>query len=91
MMENVTSGMVPPPMGSEVTERMWKPSRIEALRYHEVSIKFLNRGVVVTVGCKQIAYESIETFMTAFNNYVERPYDVQETWRKSFDEQDQIK
>jgi hypothetical protein len=89
MMENVTSGMVPNPM---LTERVnWKPSRIEALRSYEINIRFLDRGVMVSVGCKQIAYESVETFMTAFKGYVERPYDVQEAWRKSFDEQDQIK
>jgi hypothetical protein len=77
---------------SELTERVnWKPSRIEALRSYEINIRFLDRGVLVSVGCKQIAYESVETFMTAFNNYVERPYDVQGAWKKSFDEQDKIR
>ena len=87
-MENVTRGMVMPELPAKVE---WTPSRIEALRTYEITVKFLDRGVLVSVGCKQIAYESIATFMTAFNNYVENPHDVQEEWRKSFQEQDQIK
>jgi hypothetical protein len=87
-MENVTREMGMPELAAKVT---WRPSRIEALRAYEFTIKFLDRGVLVSVGCKQIAYESIETFMTAFNGYVENPNDVQESWLKVFNEQDQIK
>ena len=65
-------------------EKSWKPSRIEALRNHEINIRFLDRGVMVSIGCKQIAYESIETFKSAFNAYVDNPQDVQEAWRKYF-------
>ena len=90
MMENVTSGMVPNPMLA-TTKVEWKPSRIEALRSYEINIRFLDRGVMVTVGCKQIAFESIETFTKSFRAYMEEPFSVQESWLKVFNEQDQIK
>jgi hypothetical protein len=89
MMEDLT---VAPLSMEEVTqEKFWKPSKMEAFRNHEISIKFLNRGVIVTVGCKQIAYESVESFMKSFTAYMEDPFSVQESWLKFFKEQDQIK
>jgi hypothetical protein len=80
MEDNVRETLNEQPM----QEKSWKPSRIEALRNHEINIRFLDRGVMVSVGCKQIAYESVETFKSAFNAYVDNPYDVQEAWRKYF-------
>ena len=63
----------------------YKPSRGEALREYEISIRFLNRGCVVSVGCKSIAFESVEVAMNAINDYVANPYEKQKEWRKSLD------
>lgn len=60
----------------------YRPSNQEALREYEISIRFLNRGCVVRVGCKEIAFESIETAMKSINDYVANPYDEQQKWRK---------
>lgn len=60
----------------------YKPSKEEALREYEVSIRFLNRGCVVSVGCKSIAFESVEVAMNAINDYVANPYEKQNEWRK---------
>jgi ethanolamine utilization cobalamin adenosyltransferase len=59
-----------------------KPSSKEALREYEVRIKFLGRGCVVSVGCQEIAFESVETAMAAINTYVANPCDEQKRWRK---------
>ena len=60
----------------------YRPSNQEALRDYEINIKFLSRGCIVSVGCKQIAFESIENAMKAINDYVTNPWDEQEKWRK---------
>jgi len=69
----------------------YRATRTEALRNYSINIKFLDRGVMVTVGCKDIAYESIEAFTKSFIAYMEDPFSVQESWLKFFHEQDQIK
>lgn len=60
----------------------YKPSRKEILKEYEISIRFLDRGCIVTVGCKSIAFEDTVTAMNAINNYVENPYESQKEWRK---------
>jgi hypothetical protein len=37
----------------------YRPSRIEVLQQHEIRIRFLSRGCIVSVGCKDIAFENI--------------------------------
>lgn len=60
----------------------YKPSKSESLQEYEIKIKFLSRGCIVSVGCKDIAFEKISDAMTALNNYVAEPYDSQSHWRK---------
>jgi len=60
----------------------YRPSNKEVLREHEIRIRFLSRGCIVSVGCQEIAFESVETAMTAINTYVANPYDEQKRWRK---------
>lgn len=62
---------------------VYRPSNQETLREYEITIRFLNRGCVVRVGCKEIAFESIETAMKSINDYVANPYDEQQKWRKN--------
>lgn len=78
-MENVIREQEP------TTKIEWKPSRIMALRTYEINIKFLDRGVLVGVGCRQIAYENVNTFLIDFNEYVANPAGVQEKWLKEFE------
>lgn len=77
-------GLLEPQEEVDVTkcEPDYRPSNQEALREYEISIRFLNRGCVVRVGCKEIAFESIETAMKSINDYVANPYDEQQKWRK---------
>ena len=63
----------------------YRPSNKEALREYEISIRFLSRGCTVRIGCKDIAFESVEKAMIAINEYVVNPYDEQQKWRKILD------
>jgi hypothetical protein len=63
----------------------YKPSNKEALREYEIRIKFLNRGCVVSVGCKEIAFEDPKEAMAAINAYVATPWSEQQKWRKILD------
>jgi hypothetical protein len=63
----------------------YKPSNQQALQEYEVSIRFLSRGCIVQVGCKSIAFETIESAMKEINEYVNNTYETQQKWRKLFD------
>jgi len=63
----------------------YRPSNKEALREYEIRIRFLSRGCIVQVGCKEIAFESVEKAMASINEYVVNPYDEQQKWRKILD------
>lgn len=73
----------PQPQIKKVSETQeWRPSDTEVLRDHEIRIRFLNRGCVVSVGCKEIAFEDYTNAMGAINAYVANPYEEQQKWRK---------
>ena len=57
----------------------------DTLREYQVNIEFLSRGCIVRVGCKAIAFESVEIAMAELNRYVTNPYEVQREWRKILD------
>ena len=63
----------------------WRPSVTDLLREYEVRIKFLSRGCIVSVGCREIAFEKLEDAMKELNEYVTNPYDVMQKWQKIFD------
>ena len=77
---------VPQPQVERVSEpKEWRPSNAEALREHDLRIRFLNRGCIVSVGCKDIAFEDPIKAMEAVNVYVANPWDEQQKWRKILD------
>jgi hypothetical protein len=73
----------------EPTEKMreeYKPSNAELLRDYEINIRFLSRGCIVRVGCKEIAFEDVNKAMSQINEYVTGDtYEVQKQWRKILD------
>ena len=79
------------PLPEPTMVEKYRPSKSEYLRRYPISIKFLDRGVMVTVGCKEIAFESVENFMKSFNTYMDNPGDAQESWEKFFYEQERTK
>ena len=66
----------------------WKPSRMECLRDYEISIRFLSRGCVINVGCKQVAFSTIKEAMNAFTDYINDPYETRQIWEKRFQEEE---
>jgi len=78
-LENLVEVAVPSP------KEEYRPSDKEALREHEIRIRFLSRGCIIQVGCKEIAFESVETAMQELNEYVKHPYETQKKWRRVLD------
>ena len=62
-----------------------RPSTKSILRDFEIRIKFLDRGCVVSVGCKDIAFENYIEAIAALNKYVTNPWEEQQVWRKILD------
>ena len=63
----------------------YRPSNKESLREYELNIRFLSRGCIVRVGCKEIAFEDHTNAMAAINAYVANPWEEQKKWRKILD------
>lgn len=61
-------------------------SRLELLREYEINIRFLSRGCIVKVGCKEIPFENVDEAMKALTSYVNNPLKEEEKWRKVFKE-----
>ena len=58
------------------------PSYNEAITNYDINIMFLNRGMIIAVGCQKIAFESIEKGMEELVNYTKNPFQTQEKWRE---------
>lgn len=60
----------------------YKPTNQQVLQEYEIRLQFLSRGCVVYVGCKSIAFESVESAMRELNEYVNNTYETQKKWRE---------
>ncbi len=83
MRDNLTAGE--PTLGqAEDCERKeyYKPSNQQALQEYEIRLQFLSRGCIVHVGCKAIAFETVESAMREVNEYVNNTYETQKKWRE---------
>ena len=59
----------------------------EALTNYEINIRFLSgRGCIISVGCKQIAFEDNQTAMLALNAYVSSPVEESKRWNRIFNQ-----
>jgi|688.fasta_scaffold68091_9 hypothetical protein len=77
---------IPEPTREQPQEKEYRPSKSEMLTNYEIHIKFLNRGCVVQVGCKSIAFTDINEAMTEINEYVTGDtWEVQKKWYKLLD------
>lgn len=71
---------VPEPM-------LTKPNSLtsqQLLSEYEIRIRFLAKGCVVNVGCKELAFSSVEEAMSHVQNYVQDPKGVGDYWKKEF-------
>jgi hypothetical protein len=63
----------------------YRPSNLEVLQEFEIRLQFLSLGCVVHVGCKSIAFETIESAMKEVNEYVNNTHETHQKWRKILD------
>jgi hypothetical protein len=59
-------------------------SKNEILRDYEITIKFLNRGCVIGVGCKEIAFEDVDNAMNELMEYIKNPLNITDKWISIF-------
>jgi hypothetical protein len=56
----------------------------QILQQYEIRIEFLDRGAIVRIGCKAIAFEKAQDAITSIDAYVKDPKGVGKEWRKQF-------
>ena len=56
-------------------------SNQDFLMQHEIKIRFLSRGCVVTIGCKEIPFSDVMEAMTCLSRYVSNPKEEAESWK----------
>ena len=81
--QDMALAAMPQPTMEQVSE--YKPSKTSLLKDFPLQIEFLDRGCIVSVGCKKIAFESVHEAMVSINDYVANPWDEQQKWRKILD------
>ena len=65
---------------------------LKQLKGYVISIRILDKGCVVTVGCKDYAFEEIEDAMAELKEYIEDPIGVGKQWEpEHFSEEDELK
>ena len=72
-MPQCLEGPTEPCESEEQRERREQRRRIEILKRWEIGIHALDRGCVVKVGCKSIAFTSIEAGYKEIGRYLENP------------------
>ena len=76
---------IPVPREEQLGMKEYMPKNSEILKEYEIRIQFLSRGCVIHVGCKSIAFESVENAMKELNEYVNNTWEVQKKWSKLLD------
>jgi hypothetical protein len=60
----------------------YRPSNQDVLREYEIKLRFLSRGMVISVGCKEIGFSDVMEGIKELNKYVVAPYEEQKKWNK---------
>ena len=56
--------------------------RMDYLRDYEINIRFLSLGCIVRIGCKDVAFTSIEEAMQEVNEYIANPRLLEQKYNK---------
>jgi hypothetical protein len=75
------------PSTIDESSKGYEPTNQQLLQQYEVRLQFLSRGCIVHVGCKSIAFESVESAMKELNYYVTNTCESQKAWNIVFDNQ----
>lgn len=60
------------------------PTSQQLLSEYEIRIRFLAKGCVVSVGCKELAFSTVDEAMASIRSYVDDPKNVGDYWRGQF-------
>lgn len=71
---------------SESVKEDYIRRRQEQLRDYEIRIKFLSVGMVISVGCKDIPFTSVEEGMAALVAYTQNPHEEAKRWNTIFNQ-----
>jgi hypothetical protein len=66
----------------------YRPKRQEMLREYELRVRFLSVGCVVSVGCKEIPFTTVDEALVEINGYIKDPYEAHKKWNEIFNKQD---
>lgn len=77
---------MPEPMDElrEVPHKYNPPTSQQLLSEYEIRIRFLAKGCVISVGCKELAFGSVDSAMTALQDYVNNPKIASDFWKGQF-------
>ena len=74
----------PVPEPTENVHKYNPPTKQQLLSEYEIRIRFAHKGCVVSVGCKELAFTSVEEAMASIRSYVDDPKNVGDYWRGQF-------
>jgi hypothetical protein len=66
-------------------EGLLEVSNQRLLREYEITIRFLNRGCIINVGCKSIPFESTDSAIKELNDYLRDPRKSSKKWHAVLD------
>jgi hypothetical protein len=66
------------------SDAMHQESKGEILKHYTINIQFHSIGCVIEVGCKSVAFSTVEEGMRALIAYVENPFEEKKKWNKIF-------
>jgi hypothetical protein len=71
---------------SEILKEDYRRPRQQQLKEYDVRIKFLSIGMVISIGCKEIPFTSVEQGMEELNAYVKNPHEERKRWDAILDQ-----
>ena len=54
----------------------------QVLQQHEIRIRFLDQGCIVSLGCKDVAFGSPDLAIDAIAEYIKHPKQISKNWRE---------
>jgi hypothetical protein len=85
--QRVNEGLLTVENSLDVACKEYIRPRMDYLRDHEINIRFLSLGCIVRVGCKEIAFTSIQEAIQEVNEYIANPKLLSDKYNKLFNEQ----
>jgi hypothetical protein len=67
---------------SMLLSKEYRPSDNDILRQYEITLKYLSKGMIITIGCKQIAFSDNKEGLDALNAYINNPNEESDRWHK---------